>query len=87
MLPKFQVATACFSCSPPNVNSSKSLLAVGPGNYLTFQITPKFSNEKIKILFSLSHAFAARHPNVFTQILSLLEGRVGITWESCNNKK
>jgi hypothetical protein len=39
MVPKFQVATACFSCSPHVLNSSKfTPILWRPLNYFTFQI-------------------------------------------------
>jgi hypothetical protein len=85
MVSKFQVATACFSCSPPKVNSSELPLALGPRNYLTFQIISTFSNESWnQILPSLSQASTTHHLNVFISILSLSEGRASIAWVPSN---
>jgi hypothetical protein len=60
-------------------------LAVGPLNYLTSQIILTFIIEKTKIPPSLSQVLTTHHPNAFTLILSLLEGRAGITWVPSNN--
>jgi hypothetical protein len=52
---------------------------------VNFQITSTLSNESWnKILPSLFQAFTAHHPNVFTLILSLSEGRAGIAWVPSN---
>jgi hypothetical protein len=48
---------------------------------LKFQVYTESWN---KILPSLSHAFTTHHPNVFTPILSLSEGRAGIAWAPSN---
>jgi hypothetical protein len=86
MVPKFQVATACLSCSPPDLNSSKfTPLLWSPLNYLTFQI--KFQHSPIsKSQFRrlCYQALTTYHPNIFTLILSLSEGRAGIAWEPSN---
>jgi hypothetical protein len=55
--------------------------AVGPRNWLTFQIISTLSNELWnQILPSLSQAFTT----FFTVILSLTEGRAGIAWVPSN---
>jgi hypothetical protein len=41
-------------------------------------------NHGKKNLPSLSQASTTHHPNVFTPILSLSEGRAGIAWEPSN---
>jgi hypothetical protein len=41
-------------------------------------------NQKIKISLSLSFGFTIYHPNVFTLIVSVSEGRAGIAWEPSN---
>jgi hypothetical protein len=52
---------------------------------VNFQIISTLSNESWnKILPSLSQAFTTHHPNVFTPILSLSEGRAGIAWVPSN---
>jgi hypothetical protein len=46
-----------------------------------FQIISTLSNELWnKILSSLSQDFTTHHPNIFTPILPLSEGRAGIAW-------
>jgi hypothetical protein len=56
-------------------------IAVGWLIDLTFQITSTFSNNSIKQNSApLSQAFTTHHPNVFTVILSLSEGRAGVAW-------
>jgi hypothetical protein len=77
MIPKFQDATACFSCSRLYLINRNYPLAVGPLNYFTFQIISTFINEKIKMLPSVT-SFTTQHPKVFTLIPSLTEGRAGI---------
>jgi hypothetical protein len=52
---------------------------------VNFQIISTLSNELWnKILPSLSQAFTTHHPNVFTPILLLSEGRAGIAWVPSN---
>jgi hypothetical protein len=52
---------------------------------VNFQIIWTLSNVSWnKILPSLSEAFTTHHPNVFTLILSLSEGRASITWVPSN---
>jgi hypothetical protein len=52
---------------------------------VNFQIISTLSNALWnKILPSLSQAFTTHHPNVFTTILPLLEGRAGIAWIPSN---
>jgi hypothetical protein len=52
---------------------------------VNFQIISTLSNELWnKILPSLSQAFTTHHPNVFTPILPLSEGRPGIAWVPSN---
>jgi hypothetical protein len=58
----------------------------GATKLINFQIISTLSNESWnKILPSLSQAFTTHHPNVFTPILSLSEGRAGIAWVPSNN--
>jgi hypothetical protein len=53
MVPKFQVATACFSCSPPDLNLSKlSSLAGKATKFFFFKI---ILNLKSKFRGPLSH--------------------------------
>jgi hypothetical protein len=62
MVPKFQVATACFSCSPPDLNSSKL-------RSLAVKITKIIyvnTNFEIKAPRPLSPATASYHSNAFT---------------------
>jgi hypothetical protein len=57
----------------------------GATKIVTFQIISTLSNESWnQILPSLSQAFTTHHPNVFTPILPLSEGRAGIAWEPSN---
>jgi hypothetical protein len=57
----------------------------GATKLVNFQIISTLSNESWnQILPSLSQAFTTHHPNVFTPILSLSEGRAGIAWVPCN---
>jgi hypothetical protein len=52
---------------------------------VNFQIISTLSNESWnKILPSLYQAFTTHHPNVFTPILPLSEGRAGIAWVPSN---
>jgi hypothetical protein len=52
---------------------------------VNFQIISTLSNEsRNKTLPSLSQVFTTHHPNVFTPILSLSEGRAGIAWVPSN---
>jgi hypothetical protein len=52
---------------------------------INFQIISTLSNELWKkIRPSLSQAFTTHHPNVFTPILPLSEGRAGIAWLPSN---
>jgi hypothetical protein len=52
---------------------------------VNFQIISTLSNELWnKILPSVSQAFTTHHPNVFTPILPLSEGRAGIYWVPSN---
>jgi hypothetical protein len=52
---------------------------------VNFQIKSTLSNESWnQILPSLSQSFPTHHPNVFTPILSLSEGRAGIAWVPSN---
>jgi hypothetical protein len=52
---------------------------------VNLQIISTLSNESWnKILPPLSQAFTTHHPNVFTPILSLSEGRAGIAWVPSN---
>jgi hypothetical protein len=67
MVPKFQVATACFSCSPPDLNSSKL-------RSLAVKITKIIyvnTNFEIKAPRPLSQATASNHSNASTFTLPL----------------
>jgi hypothetical protein len=78
MVPKFQVATACFSC-PPDLNSSKwSSTALKVKNY--FSKLYVHTNSEINILPALSQATAYNHPKLVS------EGRGAEAWESSNKR-
>jgi hypothetical protein len=80
MVPKFQVATACFSCSPPNFKLIKITPCCGCRRFV-FQIIDKtIRNSKFRCL---SEAIPYHH-NVFTFTLFLPEGRPGVAWEPSN---
>lgn len=74
MFPELQLATACFSHIPPNLDIKITPLLWKLLNYLTFQIIiSTHINQKIKILLSLlpSQALNPYNPNVFILLLSL----------------
>jgi hypothetical protein len=50
MVPKFQVATACFSCSPPDLNSSKFKLFFLDASKLRLQIVTQSQNQNFAVL-------------------------------------
>jgi hypothetical protein len=50
MVPKFKVATACFSCSPSNLNLSKGSYLVVKATKLLFQITLQGTNIELFVL-------------------------------------
>jgi hypothetical protein len=80
----FDVQTEFLNVTP-YVNSSKLPPCSRATNYLTLQIISTFSNYSWnQILPSLPQAFTTHHPNVFTLILSLSEGRAGIIWVPSN---
>jgi hypothetical protein len=70
MILKFQVATVCFLCSPPDINSS---------NYFSKLYNSLF--QWIKIRQPPSQANICNHGNAFTFIIPLSEGRAGEAWE------
>jgi hypothetical protein len=81
MVPKFQVATACFSVVLPILNSSKLPPVVDAAKLIVFQIIDKIiRNSKFRCL---SEATPYYH-RVFTFTLFLPEGRAGVAWESYN---
>jgi hypothetical protein len=80
MVPKFQVATACFSCNPPNFKLIKITPCCRCCRFV-FQIIDKtIRNSKFR---SLSEATPYHH-NVFTFTLFLPQGRAGVAWEPSN---
>jgi hypothetical protein len=80
MVPKFQIATARFSCSPPDFKLIKITPCCGCRRFV-FQIIDKtIRNSKFSCL---SEATPYRH-NVFTFTLFLPEGRAGVAWEPYN---
>jgi hypothetical protein len=80
MVPKFHVATACFSYSPPYFKLIKitPLLWTPPIFFLIIDKTIR--NSKFR---SLSEATPYHH-NVFTFTLFLPEGRASVAWEPSN---
>jgi hypothetical protein len=80
MVPKFQVATACFSCSPPNFKLIKTIPCCG-----CHQINcPNYRKCKLKIRNSGLLEATSYHLKVFTFTLFWSEGRAGIAWEPSN---
>jgi hypothetical protein len=80
MVPKFQVATACFSRSPPNFKLIKITPCCGCRRFV-FQIIDKtIRNSKFRCLSEAT----PYHYNVFTFTLFLPEGRAGVAWEPSN---
>jgi hypothetical protein len=74
--PRLQVATACFSCSPPDLSLSKSIPMLLSRRQLSLQImrfsikeTLKFRVCYVTILTSLSH--------ILNSVLLLQEGQKG----------
>jgi hypothetical protein len=52
MVPKFQVATACFSCSPPDFKLIKIIPRLDAAKLLVFKIIDKvIRNLKFRCLF------------------------------------
>jgi hypothetical protein len=93
MVPNFQVSTACVSCNPPDLDSSKfTPLLWRPLNYLLNLPNYNFDihqlanqNSAVSVINRLCYqALTTYHPNVFTRILSLSEGRASIAWETYN---
>jgi hypothetical protein len=76
-VPKFQVATACFSGSP-NFKLIKIIPCCGC-HQINCPNYRKCNLKKSKFRSARSH-----HPNVFTFTLFLSEGRAGISWEPSN---
>jgi hypothetical protein len=80
MVPKFQVATACFSCRPPNFKLIKITPCCGCRRFV-FQIIDKtIRNSKLRCLSEAT----PYHRNVFTSTLFLPEGRASVAWEPSN---
>jgi hypothetical protein len=80
MVPKFHVATACFSCSPPNFKLIKIIPCCGCRRFV-FQIIDKtIRNSK----FRCPSEATPYHHNVFTFTLFLPERRPGVAWEPSN---
>jgi hypothetical protein len=51
LVPKFQVATVCFSCNPPDLNSSKlSFIPVPPKLYVDINSVNQFNSCNVSIL-------------------------------------
>jgi hypothetical protein len=73
MVSKFQVATACFSCSPPDSNASKLSYLAGKATKIIFPNYTSALIQKIKIPLPLSQATVSDHPNVFSFTLPLSE--------------
>jgi hypothetical protein len=81
MVPKFQVATACFSCSHPNFKLIKYTPCCGCRRFICF-LNYRYNNQKFKIPLSVwSHPY---HHNFVTFTLFLPEGRAGVAWEPSN---
>jgi hypothetical protein len=78
MAPNFQVATACFSCNPPEQNSC----SVNASKLCNSPLI-----QKIEILRPLSEANTSNHLNIFTSILPFSERRAGEAWEPANKMK
>jgi hypothetical protein len=78
MVPKLQVANACFSCSPPDLNSSKlSSLAVEASKIIIIIAFQNCTHSEIKIPLPLCKATASNHPNIFIFTVLLSVGRAG----------
>jgi len=77
MVPKFQVATACFPCSLPSLSLSKS----SPLTYRPQEDVAKLraSTFNRSIKFQASNSLQS---NFFTLMLLLSEGRGGKAWKS-----
>jgi hypothetical protein len=81
MVSKFQVATACFSCSP---QTHQNYSVVNAADLIVFQIIDKtIRNSKFRCLSEAT----PYHHNVFTFALFLPEGRAGLAWEPSNKMK
>jgi hypothetical protein len=86
MVPKSEVATECFSCSLLDFSSS---ILSSIAKKATKIIFPNFRLTLIqesKFLAPPSQATAYNHPNVFTFILLLTEGRTSESWEPSNKR-
>jgi hypothetical protein len=81
VVPKFQVTTSCFSCSPPYVNSSKLSRVLNAVKLLGFQIINKVIRiSKLHCLFEAS----SYYHDVFAFTLFLSERQTGVAWEPSN---
>jgi hypothetical protein len=83
MVPKFQVATACFSCSPSDFKLIKITPRCGCRRRNCF---PNYrqNNQKFKIPLSVCLKPPPYYNNVFTITLFPPEGRAGVAWEPSN---
>jgi hypothetical protein len=80
MVPKFQVATACFSCSPPDFKLIKITPCCGCRRFI-FQIIHKtIRNSKFRCLSEAT----PYHHNVFAFTLFLPKGLAGVAWDPSN---
>jgi hypothetical protein len=81
MVPKFQVATAGFSCSPPDLKLIKITPVVDATDLIVYQIIDKtIRNSKFRCLSEAT----PHYNNVFTFTLFLPERRAGVAWEPSN---
>jgi hypothetical protein len=82
---QFQVATACFSCSPPNFKLIKIAPCCGCRRFnCFFKLSIKQSEIQNSAVCLKPPPY---HHNVFTFTLFLPEGRAGVAWEASNKKK
>jgi hypothetical protein len=80
MVPKFQVATTCFSRSPPELNLSKLSSSADKATTIIFSKLYYIGNQNSEAL--LSQDTASKHSNALTFTLFLSEGRAGEAWET-----
>jgi hypothetical protein len=80
IVPNFQIAVACFLCSPPDLNVSEL-------NRLTIEVAKLCNStliQRIRIALPLSQAVTTNLSDVFTFIPPLWEGRVSEARELFN---
>jgi hypothetical protein len=82
MVPKCQVPTACFSCSPPDFKLIKITPCCGCRRFNCFFLI-SIKQSEIQNSAVLSEATPYHH-NIFTFTLFLPEGRAGVAWEPSN---